>query len=87
MRIGGFRIQVAGAPAHREEAPVFRLLLEAGGTGSADATAHPALFLLDAGPEPAVGAALEASIMDGSYQIPAPEVSRSLVDDHVFAKP
>ncbi len=84
MRIGGFRIQVAGAPTHRGEAPLFRLLLGAGGTGWAHAT-HPALFPLDAGP--AVGAALEASIMDGSYQIPAPEVSKSLVDDHVFAKP
>lgn len=86
MRIGGFRIQVAGAPAHREEAPLFRLLLGASGTGSADAT-HSAWFLLDAGPEPAVAAALEASIMDGSYRVPAPEVSKSLVDDLVFAKP
>ena len=86
MRIGGFRIQVAGTPAHRGEAPLFRLLLGADGTGWADAT-HPALFLLDVGPEPAVAAALEASVMDGSYQIPAPEVSKSLVDGHVVAKP
>jgi len=82
MRIGGFRIQVAGAPAHRVEAT----LLGAGGTGSAGAT-HLTWLLLDAEPEPAAAAALEASIMDGSYRIPAPEVSKSLVDDHVFAKP
>ncbi|MCX6635878.1 MAG: hypothetical protein NT090_12480 [Acidobacteria bacterium] len=85
MRIGGFRIQVAGAPAHRTEATPFRLLLRARGTGSADVT-HPARYLLDAEPEPVAAAALEASVMDGSYWIPAPEVSRSLVDDHVFAK-
>jgi hypothetical protein len=86
MRIGGFRIQVAGAPAHRVEATLFRLLLGARGSGSADAT-HPTWFLLDAEPEPAAAAALEASIMDGSYWIPAPEISKSLVDDHVFAIP
>jgi hypothetical protein len=85
MRIGGFRIQVAGAPAHRVKATLFRLVLGARGTGSAGAT-HPAWFAFDAEPEPAAAAALEASVMDGSYWIPAPEVSRSLVDDHVFAK-
>jgi hypothetical protein len=85
MRIGGFRIPVAGASAHRVEAATFRLRLGSRGTGSAGA-AHPAWFLLDAEPEPAAAAALEASIMDGSYWIPAPEVSKSLVDDHVFAK-
>jgi hypothetical protein len=85
MRIGGFRIQVAGAPAHRAEATLYRLLLGARGTGSAGVT-HPAWFLLDAEPQPAAAAALEASVMDGSYWIAALEVSRSLVDDHVFAK-
>ena len=85
MRIGGFRIQVAGAPAHRGGATLFRLRLGARGSGSAGAT-HLTWLLLDAEPEPAVAAALEASVMDGSYWIPAPEVSRSLVDDHVFAK-
>jgi hypothetical protein len=86
MRIGGFRIQVAGAPAHRGGPALFRLPLGARGTGSAGAT-HLTWVLLDADPEPAVAAALEASIMDGSYWIPAPEVSKSLVDDHVFVKP
>ncbi|MDP2999133.1 MAG: hypothetical protein Q8N47_16725 [Bryobacterales bacterium] len=86
MRIGGIRIQNAGTRAHRVEATQVRLRLGASGIGSADAS-QPDRFLPDAEPEPAAAAVLEASIMDGSYRIPAPEVSKSLVDGHVVAKP
>ena len=82
MQIGGFRIRVTGAATRQVRAANSRPLLKSGGTASSD-SAHLSWLLLDPEPEPCLPAQLAESVINGSYLIPSPEVSRSLVDDHV----
>ncbi len=85
MQIGGFRIQVTGVPESHAGAASAPRRRRPHRNGSADTTCLSWL-LLDPDPEAQVTVELQTSVGDGSYSIPAPEVSRRLVDDHVTVK-
>jgi hypothetical protein len=82
MQIGGFRIQVTCVATGRFRAISARLLLRASRADSAEA-AYLSWLLLDPEPCPGLSAATAAAVADGSYWVPALEISRLLVQDHI----
>ena len=86
MQIGGFRIQVIGVSASRARpAPVKPA--RNGCSADSIVTSYLSWLMLDPEPKFVVPRELELAVADGSYQVATPEISRSLVEDHLLVEP
>jgi hypothetical protein len=86
MQINGYRIHVVGLSASRPGGAKARSARGSRKTDSADARSLSWLTL-EPEVEHAPSAALLAAVQDGSYWVPAPEVSRALAEEHVNIRP
>ena len=85
MQISGFRIQVLRTPVERQAAANEPAPGRPEGTDSSD-VAYLSWAMLDAEGETPAVEWLGRAVAEGSYWIPTPQISRSLVNDHLFIR-